>query len=270
MTRRRAGMKQAAAWLTAFTFVAPTQALGSVSASAPPVRAGATAALTARVFAATTGTQRCEAYVPTPSIDDLGSLRHLAPRRAHAGRVRFTWRLSPRSAEGSWPFVVTCGAAGSTSGTVDIRPRQLPDGTRAQPIALQREVDRQGWRISVQSATPDATAQVLAANPFNAPPAPGRQFFIVRVRATRVDAQQDDYSASFNVRAVGASNVGYTSFDDSCGVIPDAFPDTTDVFEGGTVEGNVCFSILSTDAASLVAYEHDSSTDPEDLFFAVR
>jgi hypothetical protein len=40
-----------------------------------------------------------------------------------------------------------------------------------------------GWEITVLSTTPDGTAQVMAENQFNSPPAVGDQFFIATVQA---------------------------------------------------------------------------------------
>jgi hypothetical protein len=111
-----------------------------------------------------------------------------------------------------------------------------------------------GWRFTVLSVTPDATAAVLAENIFNSPPAAGKQFFIARVTATYLGGGSSRFDGSFRLRAVGPSAVSYSTFVDSCGVIPDDLPDP-EVFTGGTVAGNVCWSVLSSDAGGLVLYD---------------
>jgi hypothetical protein len=130
-----------------------------------------------------------------------------------------------------------------------------PGSTRATAVAMgQALVVYGGWTASVVSVTPDATAAVLAENMFNDPPAPGRQFFIARVSATYTGPGSSRFDAGFRLRAVGPSSVAYTTFNDSCGVIPDDIGDP-DVFTGGTITGNVCWSMLTSDAAGIVMFD---------------
>ena len=124
------------------------------------------------------------------------------------------------------------------------RDNPIPRGQTGYPA-------KGDWEIKVIGTTPDATAQVLAENQFNDPPAAGRQFFMARVRAKYLGSGSDKFDSTFRLRAVGASAVEYTTFDNSCGVIPNAMPDP-EVFPGGTIEGNVCWSVLSTDVGSLL------------------
>jgi hypothetical protein len=57
---------------------------------------------------------------------------------------------------------------------------------------------------------------------------------------------------------VGPSSVGYSTFENSPGVIPDPLPDS-EVFSGGEIEGNVGWEIKSSDAYSLVMYDNPIS-----------
>ena len=52
-------------------------------------------------------------------------------------------------------------------------------------------------------------------------------------------------------KAVGPSAVVMTTFDPSCGVIPDGLDTLAEVFEGGVVEGNVCWSARPSDVDDL-------------------
>ena len=53
-------------------------------------------------------------------------------------------------------------------------------------------------------------------------------------------------------------------------MIPDDIDDSGETFPGGTVTGNVCWSIESTDAASLVMIVEESfSFDDTRAFFAL-
>jgi hypothetical protein len=138
---------------------------------------------------------------------------------------------------------------------------------RAYPFGT--EVTLAGdWKVRVVSTIPDATALVMAENQFNDPPAPGKQFFIVRVRATYVGTGADSFDGTFRLRAVGPSAVSYNAFDDTCGVIPEEISDS-DVFPGGTIEGNVCWQVQPPDAASLVVYDDPLVSDTK-VFLALR
>lgn len=162
-----------------------------------------------------------------------------------------------------------------TSRTTPPPPRTPPPppparGTRTNPHPLGTEVPlSDGWRMKVESSTPDATAAVLARNQFNDPPKAGEQFFIVRVTATYVGSGSKRFDGSYRLRAVGASGVSYSTFENSCGVIPDELPDA-EVFSGGTITGNECWAIRSSDASSLVLYDDPFLGGPERPFFALR
>ena len=58
------------------------------------------------------------------------------------------------------------------------------------------------------------------------------------------------------LQLVGDRAVSYKSFEDYCGVTADDFP-LTEVFEGGTIEGNLCWSVPSDEVGTLVMYSQD-------------
>jgi hypothetical protein len=122
-----------------------------------------------------------------------------------------------------------------------------------------------GWRLTVLEAVPDAGPAVLAASTFNAPPAPGAQFFMVRVAAAYHGAAAcgcDSFTAPspFTLRARGASGQVYTTFrqETSCGLeIPGGLPPV--LSKGGAPEnpaiaGNVCWQVASADADQLLLF----------------
>jgi len=123
--------------------------------------------------------------------------------------------------------------------------------------------------MKVISSTPDATAEVLDANPFGDPPAAGQQFFIARVSVTFVGSGSALFDGGFRLRAVGAAQVSYSEFANDCGEIPDALSEA-EVFTGGTITGDACWSIRSTDASSLTLYDDPAENVPMRLFFALR
>jgi hypothetical protein len=143
-------------------------------------------------------------------------------------------------------------------------------GSRESPVPKGTAADMEdGWRIAVSSATPDATAAVRATNRFNDPPVGGRQFFIGTVSVTRTGAPPARFNRA-SLYAVGPSNVGYTTFTDSCGVIPNELP-SNELFSGGTISGNVCWSVSTSDAGSLLMYRTAGfGSDGQRIYFALR
>jgi len=138
---------------------------------------------------------------------------------------------------------------------------------RGNPFPLGTSALRpDGWEIQVVSSIPDATSQVLAENMFNDPPKPGYQFFITRVRATYRGANSTSFDGTFRLRAVSAAGSTYSTFNDSCGVIPDPISSNR-AFNGGTVEGNICWAIPTTAANNLVMYDDSFLSKDSDIRF---
>ena len=102
-------------------------------------------------------------------------------------------------------------------------------------------------------------------------PGEGQQFFIARMRATYRGDGSANFDGSFRFRAVGDGGVSYSTFGNSCGVIPDDLPNP-EVFTGGTIEGNGCWAIDSGDAASLVMFDDPflSFDDSDRRWFALQ
>lgn len=145
-------------------------------------------------------------------------------------------------------------------------------GTRDNPVPIGTAADvGGGWTVTVLDVIPNGTDQVLAENQFNDPPAEGRQFFMVTISATYTGANSSTFNSAVSLSAVGASNVAYETFEDRCGVIPNDLP-STEVFGGGTITGNVCWSVRTDDVASLVMFSDSYVTfKPEDrVYFSLQ
>ena len=91
---------------------------------------------------------------------------------------------------------------------------------------------------------------------------------MLRVTATYLGSGSAGFQGSYRLRAVGAASVSYSQFEHSCGVIPDELSET-EVFTGGTITGNACWAIRSSDATSLVLYDDPARSVPQRLFFAL-
>lgn len=140
-------------------------------------------------------------------------------------------------------------------------------GTRAYPIPIGQTVAiGNDWELTVLSVTPNATDLVLAESSYNEPPAAGHQFFLANVRITYTGDDSDSFYG-WGLRAVGQSAVAYSQYDDNCGSIPDELP-SRELFTGGTIEGNICWSIEAADADSLVLYDSDQRSG-ERVFFSL-
>ena len=132
------------------------------------------------------------------------------------------------------------------------------------PIQLGAVVQAGSWRLRVSAITPDGTDEVMEENQFNDPPPEGNQFFIASLEATYTGTESSTFSGDMRLKSVGDSRVAYEGFDAYCGVIPDDINDSGETFPGGTITGNVCWSIQSTDAASLVMIVEESFNFDDD------
>lgn len=139
--------------------------------------------------------------------------------------------------------------------------------TEPIPLGMPAEIGN-GWTLQVVSVVPNATQRILYWDSGNKPPAPGRQYFMARVWAQRTGTGPGYLHAGFRLRATGPSKTKYSTFSDSCGVIPDPNLEFDDplVFPRGIVEGNVCWSVRASDAWSLVMYPSEG----KQVFFALN
>ena len=137
-------------------------------------------------------------------------------------------------------------------------------GTRDAPISAGETVRVGDWDVTVLSAISDATEAVLADNEFNDPPADDRQFFVVEISATYEGAESEEVFTGLTMSTVGDSAVAYTSFEDTCGVVPGELDTFSEVFPGGTQVGNLCWQVLTDDADSLVLIVDNAFSFDED------
>ena len=143
-------------------------------------------------------------------------------------------------------------------------------GSRANPVPAGVTARVGDWEVTVLSLVPDAAEVVLAENPFNDPPAEGRQFFMVELAATYRGDESESVLWGLSMSVVGESLVAYGGFEDSCGVIPGDIDNSAEVFPGGTVIGNVCWQVGDGDADSLVLIVEEAlSFDADRVFMAL-
>lgn len=142
-------------------------------------------------------------------------------------------------------------------------------GTRENPLPSGSVVTLgDGWQMRVLGTAADGTKEVLAANQFNDPPPAGYQFFVARISATFNGPGSAHFDGGYRLRTVGAAGVAYSTFDPGCGVVPDALKDS-EVFTGGSIVGNLCWSIRASDAASLLLYD-TALSDADRVYIALH
>ncbi len=95
---------------------------------------------------------------------------------------------------------------------------------------------------------------------------------MVRLRATSTGTGSSSFLESGGSRkVVGPSNVGYASYDSYCGsTVPDEFDAFRDVFSGGSLEGNTCWSVTVGDAGGLTLYIDADYDSARRVYFALR
>ena len=150
------------------------------------------------------------------------------------------------------------------------------EGSGPIPVGKSREnpvpfgepgITDDGLTLFVTDVIEDAEQTILAENQFNDPAPDGSQFVMVRVRVKNDTSETQRYSSS-GLKVVGQSNVEYDGY--GCGVIPDAFDSSRNMFEGGELSGNVCFNVESSDVDSLVMYDSSAYDSSDWVFFALR
>ena len=126
----------------------------------------------------------------------------------------------------------------------------VPGRTRENPAPIGTAVDlADGWRITVLSVTPNANKRIAEHAYSYQGPKEEHQFFIARLAIVRIGEGSAERPSG--MKAVGGSNVAYSSY------CRNSLPDELrypEVFPGGSVEGNICFEVRSTDVGSLVMF----------------
>jgi hypothetical protein len=126
------------------------------------------------------------------------------------------------------------------------------------------------YLVSVVDVKADATDLIMNANSFNEEPKSGNQFYLVRVSVTYVGDEIGNPAWEMSYVSIGDSDIEYTTYDNSCGVIPTGEFSVDDVFPGTEVEYNVCWQIDSEDEDSLVLrVENFLNFDDDPVWFSL-
>jgi len=116
--------------------------------------------------------------------------------------------------------------------------------------ALFDEAQR-AWVFEVLGPASDRTQAVLDENQFNTPPPGDTRFVVTEIRVSYVSGPDDGSLFDFNFTASGPSGDRMTTFDPSCGVVPDSFDSLLELNPGETVTGNICWVVAPPDIEEL-------------------
>ena len=107
------------------------------------------------------------------------------------------------------------------------------------------------WTVEVLGNARDITQAVLDENQFNEAPGGGQRFIGVPIRVTYVSGPAPASLFELTFKAVGPSGDVLTTFDPSCGVVPNALDTFAEISRGNVVEGSICWTASPADAADL-------------------
>lgn len=145
-------------------------------------------------------------------------------------------------------------------------PAKTKTGTRDNPTpagqqATIHDTDNGDIDITVTGYVADGWPTIQARNKFNPPPPAGKRYVLVGVTAT-YHAGKKKQTATL-LAAVSWSMFGASAVEakpSSCSlIVPDQIAETSELLDGGTTAGNVCFGIAETDAAGPLLFRVSES-----------
>lgn len=142
---------------------------------------------------------------------------------------------------------------------------------RGNPVPVGQTARVGEWEVTFNATTLDATAEVLAQNPFNDPPAEGRQFVMGDVTIAYVGESTGVAWIDLNFKVLGAAGNTYgTGMQDSCGVIPNPLSDHGELFPGATATAKVCTSVPTEQVEGATWIVEQPFTSNSRVFFAIH
>ncbi|MEL6891831.1 MAG: hypothetical protein AAFP84_09555, partial [Actinomycetota bacterium] len=126
----------------------------------------------------------------------------------------------------------------------------------------------EGWTVTVESATLDGTAEVLAHSDSNDAPIDGFAYSLVSVTMT-YDGDEPA-SPSFVILQLVGDDAISRSPDCSFSSIPDELDTFAELLPGTTVKGTYCFTTPTNQHDSTVLYARGGFFSDNDEFFALR
>ena len=148
-------------------------------------------------------------------------------------------------------------------------PTPLPAGTsRDNPVPLGQPGtttdDFRVWVVEVRKDAHDIIAQANENKSYYEEPLPGHVYIMARIKVRNLSPEPQSLSSN-RWSVVGSSNLefgqcrtrgsgAYYSYE-----VPDEYDDNRLMFQGGEIEGNLCFTVRSSDMESLVMFDRSGS-----------
>ncbi|MDH3498935.1 MAG: hypothetical protein OEM97_02330 [Acidimicrobiia bacterium] len=205
------------------------------------------------VFATACGTSATSVREPAQRVDDTAVTVTTAPSTSAA----------PDSGNDSAPTTSEAALTGNAAGS-DIGV------TREDPVAMGSLAPIGDWLVAVTGVVPDGSAIVAAGSEFNDPAPSGQQYVVIDIVASYVGGTSGSFWIDATWSAVGESAVAYDTFDASCGSIEGDPSYFGEVWPGGTVEGRLCFAVVTTDVEDLQLILDEGFGGEGRRFFALQ
>ena len=125
------------------------------------------------------------------------------------------------------------------------------------PIGFNAEFT-DGTTISVEGVTENANQIVKRHDAWTDPPPSGHQFYIVNLKIVNNGNKPIDAYIARHLSLVGKSNVSAEQYSD-CWTFPNEIESSKTIFPDGSLTGNICFTVKSSDVDSLVMYLETSN-----------
>jgi hypothetical protein len=180
--------------------------------------------------------------------------------------------------DGSWRVADCSEFAGFEGGLGDDDDEPAlegPGSSRDEPADIGTTVTVAGWDVSISDVNPDAADILVSEDDFIEEPEEGEVYVLITLNATYIGNGEDESTSfffDFNYGAVGDSAIAYDQYEDACTFfeIPNQLDASRDVFEGGSISGDICLSIAEDELDSVLFYLETFDFDTTRAWFALR
>ena len=157
--------------------------------------------------------------------------------------------------------------------TPTFRPRNTPTpdfskfgNSISQPMPLGMPIEfTDGTAIFVESVTENADQIIRRHDALTEPPPSGHQFLLVELKVSNRGNQPIDIYMLDQLSLVGKSRVSYDQGFD-CWTFPDEIDTSKTIFPDGSLSGNICFTVKSSDLDELVMFYKTFNALGDDTF----
>jgi hypothetical protein len=205
-----------------------------------------------------------------PSADLMPPTANVNPTPGATAIPYVLPNIGPQPTPTPLPAVTLPGGTSSAGAAI---PAATP-GPRTGPGSLQQPFPlgapgllADGWQLTISGVTPDAWTGIHSAVPSTTAPASDQRDYMLRVQATFQGQGTGEFSR-MRLALVSGIQTTYDQLHNSCGTVPDMVPPNL-MTPGGSVRGNVCFTVRASDIDSLVLFDNQAA-DSDRLYFALK